>query len=281
LAIATAIAESGLHNLRRGDRDSLGLFQQRPSQGWGPAPQILDPATATNHFLTHLLTVPRWAALPAGAAEQTVQHSAHPAAYAPAEAPAAHLVEHYWSNDQSPTPPAPSGQTLVWRAAFEPARCPDQRNTLAAPTPPRPPSAGTELPADPTARTAATTAVRFALAQVGKPYLWGAHGPEAFDCSGLVHAAWAAAGVSIGRTTLTQIHDGTPIADLHQIEPGDLLFIPGDEGTRAQPRHVGLYAGHNRVINAYDSSKGIVIEPLARWAPKIVAIRRLTLDHPM
>ncbi|HEY1972999.1 MAG TPA: NlpC/P60 family protein, partial [Pseudonocardia sp.] len=63
LAVATALAESGLRNLHTGDRDSLGLFQQRPSQGWGHPTQLLNPSYATDQFLNHLLAVPGWAHL--------------------------------------------------------------------------------------------------------------------------------------------------------------------------------------------------------------------------
>jgi hypothetical protein len=60
LAVTTAIVESQLANVHYGDRDSLGLFQQRPSQGWGGPADILNPAAATGKFLDHLVAVPRW-----------------------------------------------------------------------------------------------------------------------------------------------------------------------------------------------------------------------------
>jgi cell wall-associated NlpC family hydrolase len=162
--------------------------------------------------------------------------------------------------------------------AFEPTGCPNHHTI-----PPTSPEPSIRIPADswpvdPRARAAATAALAYAWAQVGKPYVWGAAGPDTFDCSGLVQASWAAAGVAIGRTTATQVHDGTPVPDLEQLQPGDLLFIPGDDGTRSQPRHVGLFTGRGQVIDAYSASRGIVLEPLARWAPKIVAIRRVA--HP-
>jgi len=73
--------------------------------------------------------------------------------------------------------------------------------------------------------------------------VWGAEGPNAFDCSGLMQAAYAAAGVAITRTTATQVSDGTPVAGLGRLTPGDLLFIPGADGTPTHPGHVGMYAG--------------------------------------
>ncbi len=82
----------------------------------------------------------------------------------------------------------------------------------------------------PAAGPAAATAISFALAQLGKPYQWGAAGPNAYDCSGLVYAAYAAAGIHIARTTFQWYLDG-PQVPLSRIEPGDLLFSAGSDGT--------------------------------------------------
>jgi hypothetical protein len=82
IALATALQESHLMNLPYGDRDSLGLFQQRPSQGWGTPVQILDPAYAAAAFYAHLLQVPGWVSLSVTQAAQLVQSSASPEAYA-------------------------------------------------------------------------------------------------------------------------------------------------------------------------------------------------------
>src|SRR5262249_25081734 len=96
IAVATSMQESGLLNLGYGDRDSLGLFQQRPSCGWGSASQIQQPAYAAKAFL-HALhgyqsSNPSWAHQPLWQAAQSVQGSAFPSAYAKWEAQAAHLV---------------------------------------------------------------------------------------------------------------------------------------------------------------------------------------------
>ena len=91
IALATAIQESGLVNLRSGDRDSLGLFQQRPSQGWGTPDEILDPVGSTTTFYTALLKVPGWATLDVTEAAQEVQRSGFPEAYADHE-PEARLL---------------------------------------------------------------------------------------------------------------------------------------------------------------------------------------------
>ncbi|HEX5496112.1 MAG TPA: hypothetical protein VFX70_16210 [Mycobacteriales bacterium] len=100
IALATSLQESGLHNLDHGDRDSLGLFQQRPSAGWGTPDQIMDPHYSAGKFLDRLEQVPGWQGMPVTKAAQTVQRSAFPDAYAkwqpladslaPAVQPAAH-----------------------------------------------------------------------------------------------------------------------------------------------------------------------------------------------
>ncbi len=92
IALATAIQESGLRNLTHGDRDSLGLFQQRPSQGWGTEKQVTDPAYASSIFYEHLAKVPDYTELPLTVAAQKVQRSGYPEAYAKHEADAVMLA---------------------------------------------------------------------------------------------------------------------------------------------------------------------------------------------
>jgi hypothetical protein len=82
VALATAMQESGLRNLPGGDRDSAGLFQQRPSQGWGTYAQVTDPAYAATAFYDKLRSEPDWTTLSVTQAAQLVQRSAHPEAYA-------------------------------------------------------------------------------------------------------------------------------------------------------------------------------------------------------
>ncbi|GGX90208.1 hypothetical protein [Streptomyces hiroshimensis] len=82
IALATAMQESGLRNIHHGDRDSLGLFQQRPTQGWGSAQQITDPVYAAGKFYDHLVEVPGYSRLPLTVAAQKVQRSGFPQAYA-------------------------------------------------------------------------------------------------------------------------------------------------------------------------------------------------------
>ncbi|MFE5108978.1 hypothetical protein [Streptomyces sp. NPDC056663] len=92
IALATALQESGLRNIQHGDRDSLGLFQQRPSQGWGTEKQILDPVYSAGEFYQHLAEVPGYSRLPLTVAAQRVQRSGYPQAYAKHEPDAALLA---------------------------------------------------------------------------------------------------------------------------------------------------------------------------------------------
>ncbi|MGK4581245.1 NlpC/P60 family protein [Kitasatospora sp. HPMI-4] len=89
----------------------------------------------------------------------------------------------------------------------------------------------------------ASAAIAFARAQLGKPYVWGATGPDSYDCSGLVQAAWRSAGVSLPRTTYAQI-GAAPRIGRGQLQPGDLVFFYSGIS------HVGLYTGHGRMIHA-------------------------------
>lgn len=82
IAVATAIQESSLRNIDYGDRDSVGLFQQRPSQGWGSVEEIMDPYYSTDRFYDALERIPDWGALEITVAAQAVQRSAFPDAYA-------------------------------------------------------------------------------------------------------------------------------------------------------------------------------------------------------
>ncbi len=81
IAMATAYQESGIRNLDYGDRDSLGLFQQRPSQGWGTPEEITDPYYSTNAFYDSLVQVDGWETGDINTVAQTVQRSGHPEAY--------------------------------------------------------------------------------------------------------------------------------------------------------------------------------------------------------
>jgi hypothetical protein len=92
IALATAMQESTLRNLDYGDRDSLGLFQQRPSQGWGTPAQVQDPVYAAGKFYDGLVQVPGWEALRLTDAAQVVQRSGFPEAYQQHEGMAVELT---------------------------------------------------------------------------------------------------------------------------------------------------------------------------------------------
>ncbi|OEU85490.1 hypothetical protein DB35_14490 [Streptomyces abyssalis] len=92
IALATAMQESALRNIEHGDRDSLGLFQQRPSQGWGSVRQIQDPVYSTGKFYDHLVQIPGYSRLPLTVAAQRVQRSGYPQAYAKHETHASLLT---------------------------------------------------------------------------------------------------------------------------------------------------------------------------------------------
>jgi peptidoglycan DL-endopeptidase CwlO len=101
--------------------------------------------------------------------------------------------------------------------------------------------------------TQAEKAVSFAYAQLGKPYVFGASGPDSYDCSGLTMASWAYAGVSIPRTSYEQ-WDGLPHVPTSQLEPGDILVFNG-------AGHVGIYVGGGMLIDAPHT--GAVVEKVA------------------
>lgn len=101
----------------------------------------------------------------------------------------------------------------------------------------------------------AARAVAFAFGALGKPYVWGATGPAAYDCSGLTQAAWKAAGVSLPRTTYTQIAAGRRIPR-SELAPGDLVFFYSGVS------HVGLYIGAGRMIHAPHPGAPVRIAPI-------------------
>ncbi|MFF4602071.1 NlpC/P60 family protein [Streptomyces sp. NPDC001339] len=101
----------------------------------------------------------------------------------------------------------------------------------------------------------AAQAVSFAYAALGKPYVWGATGPSAYDCSGLTQAAWKSSGVALPRTTYTQINSG-PRINRSQLAPGDLVFFYSGVS------HVGLYIGDGKMIHAPHPGAPVRIAPI-------------------
>ena len=221
IALATAMQESTLNNINYGDRDSLGLFQQRPSQGWGSPAEVTDPVYSTTIFVRRLLEVPGWESLPVTVAAQTVQRSAFPDAYAKWEGLAAELVQQL-------------ANVAPINECSEPA-------TLT--------------------RGVVGAAIQFALGEVGKPYVWGATGPETYDCSGLIMRAFQSAGINLPRVSRQQFYSGghVPVA---QAQPGDLLFYATDPSDPATIHHVVLYMGDGSMVEAPYSGEQVRVRPV-------------------
>jgi peptidoglycan DL-endopeptidase CwlO len=129
------------------------------------------------------------------------------------------------------------------RASRSQAR--DASATGSAPT-------GTTAAAAVPASGRAAAAVRYALAQVGDAYVYGAAGPSAFDCSGLTMMAWAQAGVGLPHSSSAQMGSGTPVSQ-SQLQPGDLVFY------YSPVSHVGMYIGNGQIVNAENPSVGVKI----------------------
>lgn len=104
--------------------------------------------------------------------------------------------------------------------------------------------------------TAAATAIAYARRQLGKPYLWGATGPSAYDCSGLAMEAYRSAGISIARTTFDQWKTEAHVSDP---QPGDLVFFAGSDGTMTDPGHVGIVIGGGKMIQALGAGYPVMV----------------------
>jgi len=113
------------------------------------------------------------------------------------------------------------------------------------------------------------TVIAYAEAQLGKPYLWGGTGPDAFDCSGLVMMAYRAAGIIIPRTSQSQwaAEMKPDLVPASQAEPGDLVFFAGADGTGKAPGHVALVIGGGKMIEAYATGYPIRVAPYAGRNP--------------
>jgi cell wall-associated NlpC family hydrolase len=109
-----------------------------------------------------------------------------------------------------------------------------------------------EVAGEVAASGAAGAAVQQALAQVGDPYVYGATGPDAFDCSGLTAFAWAAAGVSLPHSSSAQMGSGTPVS-IDALQPGDLVFY------YSPVSHVGMYIGNGQLVHAGNPSTGVQV----------------------
>ena len=122
-----------------------------------------------------------------------------------------------------------------------------------------PPPAGGPAPVP---AAGAQAAVAFARAQLGEPYRWGAAGPAAWDCSGLVEKAWAAGGRSLPHYSVAQYEQSTPITR-DQLQPGDLVFW--SDGGPGAIFHVALYVGGGQIVHAPRTGRPVSLESIDYW----------------
>ncbi|RCG14955.1 NlpC/P60 family protein [Streptomyces reniochalinae] len=279
VALATALQESGLRNLNYGDRDSLGLFQQRPSQGWGTAQQVRDPVHAATSFYTHLKKVSGWQSMTVAQAAQAVQASGFPDAYAKWESLATALQKALAKSLKGGGGSGKDTDKGNGDKADAPAggECGYEDGSSFGPIPKGSVPKGYKIPAS--APKPVRTAIRWGLGQLGTPYQWGgscadAHGKGPMgrcDCSSLMQASYKAGGIKLSRTTYTQVKEGKAVSP-ERLKPGDLLFT---RGSAARPEHVGMYIGHGLILQAPRTGDVTKITRLADWRPSILAARRV------
>ncbi|MCE7008326.1 NlpC/P60 family protein [Kibdelosporangium philippinense] len=228
VAIQAGMTESGLRNLNYGDRDSLGIFQMRPSMGWGTEAQVTNPTYAVHKFYDVLEKVPNWKEQRPGESAQDVERSAFPDRYHKWEPMAAHLI-------------GAAGQVQ------DPTGCGEGTGDL--------------LPA---ASGKAATAIQFALAQQGKPYLWGAAltRQDAYDCSSLMNQAYRTAGIILPRVSRDQYRAGAHLP-VEQAQPGDLVFWAWDTGNPVTIHHVAMYLGDGKIVEAQQTGVPVHIRPMS------------------
>lgn len=163
---------------------------------------------------------------------------------------------------RNPTTPA-AAATAATAAPAAPAG----GATTTAPAPSRPPASTPApapapvppTPAPPSNGSKASGAISAALSKVGSPYVWGAAGPNAFDCSGLVAWAYAQVGVSLPHYSGAQYNVTTRISAA-QLQPGDLVFWGGGGS-----EHVAIYMGGNQIVHAFSSAARTQVTALAGW----------------
>ncbi|MDX2821043.1 NlpC/P60 family protein [Streptomyces ipomoeae] len=273
IALATAMQESRLRNLTYGDRDSLGLFQQRPSQGWGTAEQIRDPVYASERFYKALLKVSGWQQMTVTQAAQAVQKSGYPGVYAQWEPLATALQKAIAATFPTAGKDDTGQHTSATPSASGCSMAED--GSSFGPIPAGAVPKGYEIPkgTDPRARKA----IVWAMQQLGTMYQWGGsctnpRGEDPMgrcDCSSLMLQAYAHAGITLTRTTYTQVNEGKAVS-VKRLQPGNLIF---SRGTAARPEHVGMYLGEGLVIEAPRTSKPVRITAIKDWA--VLAARRV------
>jgi cell wall-associated NlpC family hydrolase len=238
------------------DHDSLGLFQMRPSTGWGAVANLMDPVWSSRAFYgghagpNHgsprgLLDIDGWQTMDLGAAAQAVEASAYPDRYDLSEPVAAQVLATL------------SGISL------DAGVC---RTASGVPRNLPPGFAGAFIAA--------------AAKEIGTPYVWGGGGfagptDGGFDCSGLVlYAAYVASGgrIRLPHYTGDQIHQGQPIGWAHK-QLGDLIFFsyPG----AGSPHHVAIYVGGERILQAPRTGENVRYGTIGEFAGQAMTVRRL------
>ncbi|MFD0287685.1 C40 family peptidase [Streptomyces lutosisoli] len=273
IALATALQESGLRNLDHGDRDSIGLFQQRPSQGWGTRAQIMDPVYASKKFYKALKSLKDWEKMPVTVAAQKVQKSGMPDAYAKHE-PLATALQQAIAPSLGASVATSTGVVANPYGLNCTQTEASQYGAIKAGTLPD----GYQIPAN--AKPAARAAIQWALQQLGTPYQWGGsctnpHGDDPTgrcDCSSLMQRAYGVAGIEISRTTYTQIHDGRAApANVNSLQPGDLVFT---EGSASRPEHVAMAIGGGFLVHAPRPGRVVEVAKVATHGT-ILVVRRI------
>lgn len=247
IALATATQESGIANLGGGDRDSGGLFQQRPSVGlpqgyyWGSYKQVRTPRYAINRFYQELDTIDNWENRELWDVAQDIQGSAYPYAYEEWKNEAANTLDHI-TIDES-----------VHEAELVHS---DSGADIASVSQPTGDAALADVDCMPTGTASATSgalnkAISHALIKSQEPgvkYVFGAAGPKAYDCSSFLQWAFGEAGIELPRTSRQQweYEPGEHIDPGEPLKRGDLVFwAKGGDVSSDQNDiyHVGLYLG--------------------------------------
>lgn len=171
---------------------------------------------------------------------------------------------------------AAAAQEAAEKAAQETAQ---QQAQQSQPTPPgqpsqpaqpTPPAAPAPAPQPPAPAGGARAAIAFARAQIGEPYRWGAAGPDAWDCSGLMMGAWRAGGISLPHYSVAQYEQSTPISP-SALRPGDLVFW-GSSSSPGSIYHVALYAGNGMILQAARPGRPVEEVSMYYWiAPNFYA----------
>ena len=287
IGLIAAMVESNLVNVNYGDRDSLGLFQQRPSAGWGTPTQVMDPKYAAGKFFSALkgLGDRRWQ-MSMGQAAQAVQRSAYPDRYGqripemrglwPRIAKAAGSNPLDMDGQPYGAPDPLTGQQKPGQDSVPPTMdAPDVGEMLGAWDVPdfeklqkqydaeHNPSGllineGTNSIIRQMAQTQGSfsqgvdgwrkAVVQFAKSYLGTPYVWGGTSPSGFDCSGLIQYVFNKAGINLPRISYQQANSGKRTG-INGLQIGDL--VAWDNSSRNNGAdHIALYIGNGQIIEA-------------------------------